>query len=826
MINSRVGGSGDIQMVAVRTEEGNPSITSAHPNAVTPSNNPPLLPRQMGQHLEPSLESHAANLGIALRHTELLATFQAEQASTRSTDAPQVSAHAALLIGGMLEEANGHASETGKVGFEVMAERLCGPHLALESFQSSDVKLLLEKLTNKDEIPDKAEVGQLLKGHAGAIADQLEHFQLMHNASSVHQGECSAPDRKTFEVSQAALGEYAGRVSKAISSVLSEKTADLDKRLADVDKQLEGMAEGGEKSRLLTQKETLGEAKTMLADIQNDFSKSPQAKHLKSVAAHARFDAQLKELNADRAGMGFLQGSGRVIAAAIPQFLSSMTHLGFIRSATNDEFRAAVPGSSSDASMLEATVIGLVAGIAHEGVTNLVKPMVQSGLQASGLDKRLGMAPLKGVDTESVIPDPLEFKSQDGVMVKKSDEELTAEKAQVKAQRAVFEQKKVQVSSTHPLGELIPYMSFGGGQAIRQLLHDFNQINGQTVTARALASGMAGAVSASAQALYQMKATYTDPQGRQIPVFTTDKATSELGKELAKGLDPRDATVRTSFYSKAVSGIQSAALTAELPAIAAAGVNSGLSAGRIAGNMALAALGSVSYLSSLYANQSVTAEGKALKAAGEGGATPILERTEVAFTNVRRPNRESLPHTFSSDQLAGLPRMAENTYHRARGVLQAPSQIAVDVLRAVDDGVRSSFSSLQDKLTSQFQRQTTATPPPHEAAFDNPVVTESVVSPEPEPGPKMMNVQQPRNGAIDDDALRMLEEGILPQTTSQPQRTPQQQRTPQPPRTAQPQRAPQPRAQQSAPVAPPYDPPLEAMEAGFLKPAPSNDPSR
>ncbi|WP_258197807.1 restriction endonuclease [Pseudomonas viridiflava] len=804
MINSRVGGSGEIQMVAQRSEETDPSVTSAHPNAVTPSSNPALLSGQMGQRLEPSLESHAAHMGVALRHTELLATFQVQQASIRQTSGRKVSEHAALLIGGMLEQANGHASENAKVGFEVMAGRLCGPRFALESFQSSDVKSLLEKLTNKDDVPDKDEVGQVLKGHAGAIADQLEHFQLMHNASSVHLGECSARDRKTFEVSQAALGEYAGRASKAISSVLSEKSTDLDKRLADLDKQLKGMADGEEKSALLIHKETLGEAKAMLAGIQSDFSKSPQAKHLKSVAAHAQFDTQLKELNEDRAGIGFLQGAGRMTAAAIPQFLSSMTHLGFIRSATNDEFRAAVPGSSSDASMLEATVIGLVAGIAHEGVTNLVKPMLQSGLQVSGLDKRLGMAPLRGVDTESVIPDPLEYKSQDGVMVKKSDEELAAEKAQVKAQRAVFEQKKVQVSSTHPLGEMIPYMSFGGGQAIRQLLHDFHQINGQTVTARALTSGMAGAVSASAQALYQMKATYTDPQGRNIPVFTTDKSISELGKDLAKGLDPRDAAVRTSFYSKAVSGIQSVALTAELPAVAQAGIKGGLSAGRIVGNMALAALGSVSYLSTLYANQSVTAEAKALKAAGEGGATPILERTETAFTNIRRPNRDSLPHTFSPDQLAGLPRMAENTYHRARGVLQVPSQVAVDVLRTVDDGVRSSLSSLQDKLKSQFQRQTVATPRPDEEAVESPVVTEPVVPPDTQLRPTTVSVERPTSVAMDDETLRALEEGLLPQATPQPQRAPQQ----------------------SVPVTPSYAPTLEAMEEGLLKPDQSTIPSR
>lgn len=31
---------------------------------------------------------------------------------------------------------------------------------------------------------------------------------------------------------------------------------------------------------------------------------------------------------------------------------------------------------------------------------------------------------------------------------------------------------------------MIPYGAFGGGQAVRQMLHDFNQISGQTLTAK------------------------------------------------------------------------------------------------------------------------------------------------------------------------------------------------------------------------------------------------------------------------------------------------------------------------------------------------------
>ncbi|CAM3057291.1 restriction endonuclease [Pseudomonas floridensis] len=805
MINSRVGGSVELQRVSLHNDEGHASTSSVHPNAVTPSNHPPLMPDQRGSRLMPTLESHAAAMGVALRHTELLARFQVEQASVGPSNAPKVSEHAALLIGGMLELANKDKPEADKAGFEVMAERLCAPRFALRQFESSEVRQLLNRFVSKDQVPDKAEVGRLLEGHATAIADQLEHFQLMHIAARSSVGG-SARDQKTVETSQMALGEYAARASNAVSGALSEKIKDLDERVSVLDQRIKGLGEGDEKSRLMADKTAIVEARTMLASIQDDFSKTPQAKRLKSVAAHAQLDKQVKELNAERASMGFLQAAGRITAAAIPQFLSSMTHLGFIRTSTSDKMTDAVPSASSDADMLKATVIGLVAGVAHEGVTNVVKPMVQAGIQAAGLDKRLGMVPLKGVDTATVIPDPLEYKTQDGRMVRKSDDEMTAQKAQVKEQRAILEQQKVQVSSTHPLGEMIPYMSFGGGQAIRQLLHDFNQINGQTLTARALTSGMAGAVSASAQTLYQMNATYTDPQGRKIPVFTPDKAGSDLVKDLAKGLDPRDAGVRTSFYSKAVSGIQSAALTAQLPATAKAGVNGALSAGKIVGNMALAGLGSVSYLSTLYANQSVTGEAKALKDSGAGGATPMVARTETALNNIRHPDRESLPHTFSSSQMGGVPRVAENAYHMARGALQLPSQVAVDLLRAVEDGALSGLSSLRDKLKTQPQSPTTPPRPSSEEPVETIRVNDPVTPGNPTPLPQdLSRTRRPESVAPpDDNTLEALENGLL---VASP--TPVTQRASLQAKVS--------TGHKSAPVPPVDDDALRAMEEGKAK---------
>ncbi|RMP07252.1 hypothetical protein ALQ30_200494 [Pseudomonas syringae pv. persicae] len=40
--------------------------------------------------------------------------------------------------------------------------------------------------------------------------------------------------------------------------------------------------------------------------------------------------------------------------------------------------------------------------------------MFQAALQKTGLNERLNMVPMKAVDTNTVIPDPFELKSEHG----------------------------------------------------------------------------------------------------------------------------------------------------------------------------------------------------------------------------------------------------------------------------------------------------------------------------------------------------------------------------------------------------------------------------
>ncbi|KTB75386.1 MULTISPECIES: hypothetical protein [Pseudomonas] len=741
MNTPRIGGSGGIELARINQQPDAIPAQTAHPNAVTPGMNPPLTPNQAGPHAAESSAAGAARLNVAARHTQLLQAFKAEPATAPVSGAPMISSRAALLIGSLLQ--------AEKLPFEVMAERLSPERYQLKQFHGSDLQQLLDKFTQPGQAPDKAEVGQLIKGFAQSVADQLEHFQLMHDATPTKTGPHANEDRATLAVSQAALGEYAGRASKAIGEELSKSIVSLDEHIAAVDVSLQS-AEEGDKEALHANRQALVDAKTTLVGLHADFVKSPEAKRLASVAAHTQLDTVVSDLVTARNSVGGWKGAGPIIAAAVPQFLSSMTHLGYVRLSTSDKLREEVPEISSDASMLKAAITGMVAGIAHETVNSVVKPVFQAALQKTGLNERLNMVPLKAIDTNSVIPDPFELKSEHGELIRKTPDELAQDKAFVKGERAVLNQKKVQGSSTHPVGELMAYSAFGGSQAVRQMLNDLHQINGQTLSARALASGFGGAVSASSQTLLQLKSTYVDPAGRKIPVFTPDRAETELKKDLAKGMDLREASVRTTFYSKAISGIQSSALTSALPPVTAQpeGARGTLSAGNILRNMALAATGSISYLSTLYANQSVTAEAKALKDAGMGGATPMLDRTETALNNIRHPNRASLPHTSQPGTLSGIPRAMENAYHMGRGALQLPTQMAVDTVRVLADGVLNGVSSARAALTP-------AKPPEARGSVDEPrnAAPTSPTSP---------TVQRPAPSVpLDDEQLRALEEGLL-----------------------------------------------------------------
>lgn len=176
MTGIRVGGSGSTEIVQANQPQPSAAVAQAHPHAVSPSSNPPLTARQSAAQAPESSAAGAARLPVAPRHLPTLEKFRAEQPTVQGTSTPTISANAALLIGSLLQ--------SEKLPFEVMAAHLSPERYALQQFHGSDVQQTLGRFAEPGHLPGKAETEQLIKGFARSLADQLEHFQLMHDATA------------------------------------------------------------------------------------------------------------------------------------------------------------------------------------------------------------------------------------------------------------------------------------------------------------------------------------------------------------------------------------------------------------------------------------------------------------------------------------------------------------------------------------------------------------------------------------------------------------------------------------------------------------------
>jgi len=569
-------------------------------------------------------------------------------------------------------------------------------HLSLKapSLQALELKLRLAPTT--DWAQSAKLQSQAFTEHVQQLTEHLALLHLEHEEDALENRPTDAAGIQALAASRRSLAEYANQSSTAISGALNTFIGNLEEKV----KKLQP-PEGA----------TIQAAINTLQEILKKSSKS-----LDAVLKHTGLNTTIEDLNTAHQSLGFSGWAGPIAAASIPQFIASMTHLGYARSAIDQAADSRYP---DDAALLtRSAIVGTVAGIAHESVNAVVKPAFQAFFQATSLAEKANIVGLKPVDANTLIPDPLPFKKVDGRLASKNEAELTQELSSVKEQRTRLADKKALGTSTHVLGEMVPYTSFGGAQAVRQLLNDLTRINGTTLTARALASGAAGAMSAGAQTAIQLGTTFTDDKNRTFPVYAPDRAPKNFSSELGKGLDLRESKVRTAFYSKSISGIQSAIFNGSLPSVAQPTPTatehvapSPLTRSQIVKNALLAAAGSISYLSTLYSSQASAGETAARKAA-QSSAPRIFDRTETARRNVFAPGRPDLPHMSSKAALGGGLHALENATHMGRGVLQIAPQVLVDITKALDAGAVKGGEAYSRATTSRTRPSTVATDKP------------------------------------------------------------------------------------------------------------------
>lgn len=565
------------------------------------------------------------------------------------------------------------------------AKVLSNLSLKAPSLQALELKLRLA--------PTADGAHQTFTEHVQQLTKHLALLHLEHDEDALENRPIDAAGIQALAASRRSLAEYANQSSTAISVSLNTFIGNLEEKF----KKLQPPESDTVQAAIDTLQEVLKQS----------------FKPLDAVLKHTNLNTVIEDLNTAHQSLGFAGWAGPIAAASIPQFIASMTHFGYARSAIDQAANSRYPDDA--AFFRRSAIIGTVTGIAHESVNAVVKPAFQELFQATSLADKANMVGLNPVDANTLIPDPLPFKKVDGRLASKNETELTQELSSVKEQRTRLADKKALGTSTHVLGEMVPYTSFGAAQAVRQLINDLTRINGTTLTARALASGAAGAISAGAQTAIQLGTTFTDDKNRTFPVYAPDRAPKTFSAELAKGLDLREAKVRTAFYSKGISGIQSALYNGSLPSVAQPALAdaeqvapSPLTRLHIVKNALLAAAGSVSYLSSLFSSQA-SADETAARKETQPSAPRIFDRTETAGQNFFDPGRPDLPHMSSKTALGGGLRALENATHMGRGVLQLAPQVLVDITKALDAGAVKGVEAYSRATTSRTRPSTVAT---------------------------------------------------------------------------------------------------------------------
>jgi effector protein HopM1 len=561
---------------------------------------------------------------------------------------------------------------------------------------------LFPELEQKLKLASEADGAQSTELQSKIFAEHMqqltEHLALLHidhEEDVLNNPPLGDAGNQELAASRRTLAEYANSSSAAISDNLNTLIITLEDKVTRLKKPESDTVQAA----ICALKKVFKQASTLLD----------------TVLQHANLNTVIEDLNRDHRPLGLTGWVGPIAAAAIPQFVASMTHLGYVRAATGDAVQSRFP---EDAAFLtRSAIIGAVTGIAHEGINAVVKPACQALFHATSLADQANMVGLRAVEASSLIPEPLPFKTVNGHLESKSGADLIQESHQVKVQRTRLADKQAMGTSTNALAEAVPYLSFGTIQAVLQLANDLTEINGMTLAARSLASGAGGALSAGVQTAIQLGTTFSDDKGRTFPAFVPDRKPKPISA-LVKGVDVREPNVRTAFYSKGISGIQSAIFNGSLPSATQPAVIKGnqtssspLGTSQIVKNALLAAVAPLIYLSTLFPNQAIDGETRARHAAQP--LTPgIFDRSETAMQNVLRPGRPDLPHISSPTALNGSVRAVENVAHMGRGMLQTPPQVLVDIAKALDTGAVKGIGDLFSAVVSRIRPSTAATDGP------------------------------------------------------------------------------------------------------------------
>jgi hypothetical protein len=519
---------------------------------------------------------------------------------------------------------------------------------------------------------DTKQLSAALNEQANAL---VEHLQVTHARYEevLKTPDLPAAQKANIERSRDAFVDYAIRVGTQTERMLTqsinncnERADQLQEQANEVKEKIESVGPGKANAQTVEQHKQLVESsKTWKAagQLMEQVKKGYKPPAELAAAVHnaklpmvlAKFEEQSSFFNRVRA----------LLPKLFQQLVASAGHFGAVRATIewalrNANFGARVTGSGA----------GL--GASHELINNTVRPWVNELLVS------LTGREVRPVKFSEVASQPTEKYTVDGVTHKRTPTEMAAAKKAYNEFKTRFTEAQNNHKFGTMKGELEFFSGFGLAQGILEGLVDSGVLPAKTIPALVLASATGGAVSASLQTWNQLTTTVKDDQGREVPTHVpvgVDKSLldrlGKVTKDGFKAIDLRSADVQEAFLSKMYGAIQGVTIsTAVSDQVKSLDLDK---PAHIAAKVLASSFGPTLTLSSFFAAMQNKIEAK------KGGTG----RMGNVGNNLVAPDRDTLPHTTAKGTKA---RAVEDTVHRARGMLQVPSQAATVASAAAVQG--------------------------------------------------------------------------------------------------------------------------------------------
>lgn len=611
--------------------------------------------------------SHKATGAMRNRAGALAAKFERQEGSLLQLYAEQMELEGELLKthGAMpYEDVLGNLHENLAAFHDTQS-----PEAARLLASGGQVRDAIEELSRQQGEPDAAALNSALATHAQAL---VEHLEVSHSRfdEALKDPGLSAEQKRNIEHSRTAFVDYAIRVGTEMPRMLQGCTDTTQQRLDQLGEQLsaskagmDALPEGKERElasaahgQLQKDTDDWKAIHDLISTVKNDYN-PPAA--LADAIHNVRLPHILAEYDKQRSYVNILRSTA---PAAVSQLIASSLHFGGTRSSIEQGL-----SNRNFATRVSASGTGL--GVAHELVNNSIRPASQELMGSIG---GMGVRPVKATE---VIPNPTRSFTINGEKHTRTDEQMAAATLAVKELRATFTLAQNKHKFGTAEGEVAGYGSFGAAQAVLEGLVAAGVLPAKTIPALMITSAAGGFLMAGTQTFNQLTTTVKDQQGRILPTHVPKNVDGALLQRLAKvgkdglsAVDLRETAVQEAFLSKIFGSIQGVTLsTAVADQVRHIGHDSPT---HIASKLLVSALGPSLTLPSFFAAMQTKPE------ATKGGTG----RFANGLANVANPDRDTLPHTTQPGSL--VRDVGENSFHRVRGVLQLPSQGAVQIASA------------------------------------------------------------------------------------------------------------------------------------------------